>query len=319
MNHIRFLYRCLELAARGRGKTGINPLVGAVLVRDGRIIAEAFHEEFGKPHAERALLEEDHPPSPRLRGASKISSNDTLYVSLEPCCHSGKKTPPCAQLLVERGVKRVGIGMIDPNPAVAGKGIEYLRKNGVEVIGPLMPAECVRQNRGFVSLMRHGRPWITLHEARTIDGRHAKPDGSPLKITNEEQDEWSHEFLRAKHDAILVGIGTVLSDDPQLTVRRAGSGDRGPGSQPYRIVLDAEGRLPADAKVRGDRLMHITKNDVPVKDGMFDWSALWKKLTTPSENFYGISSILVEGGPKTWKFFKDAKMADEEVILVGGV
>jgi len=207
--HAYFLRHCLTLAEHGRGKTGINPMVGAVLVREGKIIAEGWHHQFGTAHAERDLL----------NSFPDVRPTDTLYVNLEPCCHTQKKTPPCAQLLIERGVKNVVYGMRDPNPAVAGKGIALLNKNSVQTFGPVLEQECKRLNRGFVSVMTKKRPWITLKRAVTADGRFANPDSSPLKITSSVQDVWAHQFLRARHDAILVGIGTVIADDPQLTMR----------------------------------------------------------------------------------------------------
>ena len=258
--HQPFMHRCLALAEQGRGKTGINPMVGAVLVRPaGRvksekwkvenelIIGEGYHQAFGGSHAELQLFEKLDPTSPlRLRGAGqKISSSDILYVSLEPCCHSHKKTPPCAQMLIEKGIKNIVIGMQDPNPEVAGKGIELLRSNDVNVsIAFALTADCLRLNRGFVSLMTKGRPWITLKQARTTDGRIANDEGSPLRITSKTQDEWSHSKLRAKHDAILVGIGTVLRDDPELTVRYT---DNPP--EIFRIILDASLQIPLTARV----------------------------------------------------------------------
>jgi len=306
--------------------TGVNPLVGAVLVRDGAIIAEAFHSGFGKPHAERQLLE---------KYEQKIDTKDTLYVNLEPCCHTQKKTPPCVQYIIDRGVKKLVFGMIDPNPAVAGKGIVALQKAGIEVIGPVIPEECRRLNRGFVSLMTKGRPWVTLHRAQTRDGRVTNPDGSPLKITSHEQDVWTHTCLRARHDAILVGVGTILSDNPWLNVRYM---DDPP--EVFRIVLDADLKIASDArivnspladrtilivrpKVDPEKILMLRKRDirifkVPYKNGIFGWFSLWKALTTPNGNFHGIKSILVEGGIKTWDIFCSAKMVDEEVILVGG-
>ncbi len=335
--------RCLELAACGRGKTGINPLVGAVLVRDGVIIAEGFHEGFGKAHAERQLLEEFDPTSPRaagLRGASQeIRSDDMLYVNLEPCCHVGKKTPPCLQLLLERGIKNVVYGMRDPNPEVSGKGINLLIKKGVQVFGPILEDECLRLNRGFVSVMTKHRPWITLKEARTIDGRIANEDGSHMQITTQQQDQWSHSFLRARHDAILVGSGTIHFDNPRLNIR-------GIDAPPLlrRIILDSAFTMPLSATVVGDKNaastfvirgeMEPTEDTIerqrvlegrgvtictlPLKEGQFDWPKLWETLITPMENFPGISSILVEGGPKTWAAFRSANYVDEEVTLVGG-
>lgn len=333
MNHEPFLLRCLQLAAQARGRTGINPMVGSVLVRDDKIIAEGYHEAFGKPHAESMLLSSFND--------QKISSSDILYVSLEPCCHTNKKTPPCAQMLVEKGIKNVVYGMKDPNPEVSGQGIAYLNKKSIQTFGPFLEQECKRLNRGFISLMTKQRPWITLKSAVTHDGRNANSDGSPLKITTPKQDAWSHEFLRARHDAILVGVGTVIADDPELTVRfpstgtgegtslRAGqAGERGP----WRIILDASLQIPLTAKVARKGTIIITASPdlqkakalekqgvrlltVPQKSGIFDWDKLWKSLTTPADDFYGISSILVEGGQKTWEVFRRAGIVDEEVTL----
>lgn len=320
MRHDIFMQRCLELAVQGRGMTGANPMVGAVLVRDGKIIAEGFHEGYGKAHAERQLVQ---------KFAQKISSLDTLYVSLEPCCHEKKKTPPCARFLIEKGIKHVVYGMRDPNPQVAGKGIELLRKNGVEVRGPVLFADCRRLNRGFVSMMEKGRPWITLKSAHTSDGKIANDDGSPKQITSKEQNEWSHRFLRATHDAILVGIGTVLNDNPQLNVRL-----KDVKIEPWRIVLDAELKMPLDAKIAALKTIVVCHNgskekvsalqkkgvrvlDISYENGVFDWDALWRALMTPEKDFHGITSILVEGGAKTWKAFKDHAMVDEEIALIG--
>lgn len=338
MSHASFIRHCLTLAEKGRGKTGINPMVGAVLVRQGKIIAEGLHSEYGLPHAERVLLS---------KFESGILPSDILYVNLEPCCHRNKKTPPCTDIIVERGVKTVVYGMKDPNPAVSGKGIEYLNKKGVQVIGPVLEQECKRLNRGFVSLMTKGRPWITMKKAQMVDGRIANGDGSFLKITSPKQDAWSHEFLRARHDAILVGVGTVIVDDPMLTVRsrtpslasaRATPLPSGEGTgvrAPWRIILDPYLKIPLTAKVVGTQTIIITVPGsdadkrkslesagvrvfhVPYLSGFFDWNVLWRCLTTPENDFYGISSILVEGGAKTWNAFHSAGLVDEEVTLIG--
>ncbi len=340
--HDKFLRRCLELAGQARGKTGINPMVGAVLVRDGKIIAEGFHQEFGKPHAERQLLQ---------KYEYKIRSTDTVYVNLEPCCHTNKKTPPCAQMLIEKCVKNVVIGMQDPNPEVSGKGITLLCSHGVNVsICTELTADCLRLNRGYISLQTKGRPWITLKQAMTSEKKYANADGSPLKITSPEQDEWSHRLLRARHDAILVGIGTILKDDPQLTARYslasphprphppAPAEAAGRGEQ-FRIILDPTLKIPLTAKVMQGNLAFktivvaatgfnsnkvkelesrgVTLFEIPLNKHMFDWEVLWDELTTPKEDFYGISSILVEGGLRTWEMFRKAGMVDEEVTLVG--
>lgn len=322
MNDEFFLRRCLDLAAKGRGLTGINPMVGALLVRDGSVIAEGVHEAFGKAHAERQLLE---------KFDQEMRSTDTLYVNLEPCVHTNKKTPPCAQFLVERGVKRVVYGMKDPNPDVSGKGIEYLNKNGVQTFGPILEQECKRFNRGFLSLQTKGRPWITLKQAVTSDGRHCNADRSFLKITDEEQDEWSHRFLRARHDAILVGVGTVVIDNPRLTTRLV------EGPPPLtRIILDRTLRTPPSASAVGRETIIIVGEGVAAEKRKpfeeagarvlqvasvsrgFVWADLWKALAVPVGDFHGIASVLVEGGGETWSAFRSAGLLDEEVTLVGG-
>ncbi len=337
--HTFFICRCLELAEKGRGLVGNGAMVGAVLVRDGKIIAEGFHEGFGCPHAESMLLK---------KYEYNICSTDILYVNLEPCCHTGK-TPPCTEILLERGIKKLVFGMQDPDERVAGKGIALLRSKGVEVIGPILEDECLRLNRGFVSVRMKSRPWITLKMARTIDGRIANHDRSMMKITTQQQDQWAHEFLRARHDAILVGVGTILSDDPRLTVRcphprplpRSGGGER--QRQPWRIVLDKNFETELSATVVGDahssstilirgeikstedsiekeRVLEgrgVTILTVPVVRGQFDWPSLWDALITPQQGYNGITSILVEGGPKTWEFFRHAGCVDQEVLLIG--
>lgn len=336
MKDADFLRRCLTLAARGRGHTGINPMVGAVLVRDGKIIAEAWHEEFGKDHAERRLLGE--------MGNGEMGNGDVLYVNLEPCCHRGK-TPPCTDLIIEKGIKSVVYGMDDPNPLVAGKGVDQLRKAGVTVRGPLLRAESEWLNRGFISVQRKGRPWITLKRAQTKDGKIAKDDGSPLKITSAEQDAWSHEFLRATHDAILVGVQTIINDDPELTLRIPNKKlDQNNKldqdlAQPFVIVLDPNLRIPVGAKVVREGTLVVTKDaedsedaedskdsllkhgvkilEVPMKGNRFILDRLWERLTTPSGNFHGVASILVEGGPKTWEIFREAGIVDQEVTMLG--
>jgi diaminohydroxyphosphoribosylaminopyrimidine deaminase/5-amino-6-(5-phosphoribosylamino)uracil reductase len=242
-------------------------------------------------------------------------------------------------------VKNVVIGIQDPDVRVSGEGIKQLRTAGIHVRGPVERALCEHFNRGFISVRTKGRPWITLHRAQTLDGRIANPDGSPLKITNDEQDAWTHEFLRARHDAIVVGVQTVIHDDPQLNVRHLNKGtgtgmDTGNTAwQPWKIILDPQLRIPLSAKVvtgeaakktmivssensssdacdeflkRGVRIVEI-----PLIDNHFDFPALWNALLTPAQDFYGITSILVEGGKKTWKTFYASGLIDEEVVLVG--
>jgi len=264
-------------------------MVGSCLVRDDKIVAEDYHESFGQAHAERALLD---------RFEEDITPDDVLYVNLEPCCHQGK-TPPCTDIIIGRRVKNVVFGMLDPFPEVMGKGIKLLRDRGVKVLGPVSPDICERFNRGYVSVQTKGRPWVTLKRAQTLSGQIANKDGSPLKITTQSQDKWSHTHLRARHDAILVGVQTVINDDPELTVRY---GDQ--NFQPVRIILDPNNRIPVDARCVGKGAIIVNYQ--------FNLSDLCRSLIQK-----GITSVLVEGGQKTWESFKKANLVDEEVILVG--
>ncbi|MBI5155892.1 bifunctional diaminohydroxyphosphoribosylaminopyrimidine deaminase/5-amino-6-(5-phosphoribosylamino)uracil reductase RibD [Candidatus Peregrinibacteria bacterium] len=323
-----FMHRCLELAEGGQSTVGNGALVGSVLVRDGKIIAEGFHDHFGSPHAERMLLNSIN---------QKIYSDDVLYVNLEPCCHHGK-TPPCTDLIIKCGVKHVVIGMSDPDPRVSGKGIAQLRAQGVTVTGPVLRSECEWLNRGFISVRTNGRPWITLKRAQTRDGQTSNADGSPLKITSKEQDIFSHTFLRATHDAILTGVGTIIADDSRLDLRFA-QGKNSEAPQPWRIILDPHLRIPLAARVVTDpeanRTMIVTAPesdrtkraellkrsvrviDISLSGDTFDWPELWKKLITPEEDYHGLTSILVEGGVKTWEAFGRGGFVDLEAILTG--
>jgi diaminohydroxyphosphoribosylaminopyrimidine deaminase / 5-amino-6-(5-phosphoribosylamino)uracil reductase len=326
---VSFMHRCLALAEQGRGAVGNGALVGAVLVRDGQIIAEGFHKVFGSSHAERDLLERFNNP---------IAPDDILYVNLEPCCHHGK-TPPCADIIVERGIKHVIYGMQDPDPRVAGQGIAALRSAGATVAGSVELPLCERLNRGFISVREKDRPFITLKKALTHDGRLAHEDGSPMKITSDTQDIWTHTHLRAEHDAILVGVQTVIADNPRLDAR-LDSHKR--DLHPWRIILDRTLHIPLESRVVTDdyrertMIVHapiVTQEmefsaarlrengvrliEVPITGDTFDWSVLWQLLVAPDQKYHGITSVLVEGGAKTWDIFKKAKMIDEEVILIG--
>ena len=308
MNNQVAMHRCLELAAQGRGLVGSNPLVGSVLVRDGNIIAEGYYRGVGFDHAEVDMIKNCD---------QLIKPTDGLYVNLEPCCHTGN-TPPCTDRIIESGIKRVIIGMQDPDPRVSGEGIAKLRSAGVEVTGPVLRAQCERLNRGYISLRTNNRPYITLKRAQTFEGNVANADGSTLSITSQNQNKWSHANLRATHDAILVGVQTVIADDPQLTNRIS-------TYQPIKIILDPDLRIPRDAKLIDNRTIIITQKDaepigdakvitVPIIDNHFDWDVLWNQFST---FHFPLSTILVEGGPKTWDAFWKASLVDEEVILIG--
>ena len=231
MQDIRWMARALALAARGRGLTSPNPMVGALVARDGTLVAERFHERAGGPHAEAAALAE---AGERGRGA-------TLYVTLEPCNHVGR-TPPCVEVIVRAGVRRVVAATRDPNPRVRGGGAAALAAAGVEVSMGCLEREARELNHVFFTAVERQRPHVTLKWAMTLDGKIAAFDGTSRWITGEAARREAHR-LRSRSDAIVTGIGTVLADDPALTVRLEQPWPR----EPYRVVVDSRARLPLHA------------------------------------------------------------------------
>lgn len=238
----QFMRRALRLAAKGRGWTSPNPMVGAVVVQAGEIVGEGYHRAAGGPHAEVHAL----------RAAGSRAATATLYVTLEPCNHVGR-TPPCTEAVLQAGIRRVVVGMADPNPHVAGSGCERLRGAGVEVNCGLLEEDCRRLNQAFIKFVTTGIPYVVMKTAATLDGRIAARTGDARWVTNDRSRRFGHR-LRHDLDAILVGIGTVLADDPMLTARLGSRKCR----QPIRVVLDTLLRLPLDS-----RLVE-TARDVPV-------------------------------------------------------
>lgn len=231
-----FMREALRIAENGRGRTSPNPLVGAVIVKDGRIVAEGWHREAGTPHAEIHAL----------NMAGELARDATLYVTLEPCAHYGR-TGPCAKALVEAGLRRVVIGMQDPNPKVSGRGIDILRHAGIEVACNVLEADARKLNEIFLKWVTEGLPFVAMKTAMTLDGKIATAKGKSQWITNEASRARVHE-LRDIYDGILVGIGTVLADDPSLTTRLPD----GCGKNPVRIVLDSSARMPLNSKMLRD-------------------------------------------------------------------
>lgn len=227
-----FIRRTLELAARARGLTSPNPLVGAVVVRDGQVVGEGYHRRAGLPHAEIEALQ----------AAGEAARGATLYVNLEPCCHTGR-TGPCTEAIIAAGVKRVVAAMVDPNPLVAGKGIMRLREAGIDVAVGVMEEEAHRLNEAFIKYVTARRPFVILKTAMSLDGKIATVTGESRWITGEAAREYVHQ-LRNTCDAVLVGIGTVLKDDPSLTTRLPEG-----GRDPVRVILDSSARLPLAARV----------------------------------------------------------------------
>jgi diaminohydroxyphosphoribosylaminopyrimidine deaminase/5-amino-6-(5-phosphoribosylamino)uracil reductase len=234
----RFMREAVALAERGRGQTRPNPVVGALLVRGGRVLARGYHRRAGLPHAEIEALSHK---GVRAQGA-------TLYVTLEPCCHQGR-TGPCTEAIQRAGVRRVVIGCCDENPLVSGRGVLRLRRAGIRVDVGCLDRECRRQNRAFFVWIRAHRPWVTLKVASTLDGfigssqNHPRDPGARF-VTGQAARAHSH-LLRGQHDALLVGVGTVLADNPRLTVRLPGAGKPGP----LRVVLDGHLRTPPSARL----------------------------------------------------------------------
>ncbi len=227
-----FMCRALELAAYGLNTTTPNPRVGCVIVKDGAIVGEGWHERAGEPHAEVHAL----------RAAAELASGATAYVTLEPCSHHGR-TPPCAEALVAAGVTRVVAAMLDPNPLVAGKGMAILAQAGIDIESGLLEAQALELNKGFVSRMTRARPWLRIKTGCSLDGRTALPDGQSKWITSAAS-RADVQTLRAHSCAMLTGIGTVLADDPQLTVR-----DFPVERQPLRVIVDSHLRTPTTAKI----------------------------------------------------------------------
>jgi diaminohydroxyphosphoribosylaminopyrimidine deaminase / 5-amino-6-(5-phosphoribosylamino)uracil reductase len=303
--------RALVLARRALGNTSPNPLVGAVVVRKGRILGEGYHHRAGQPHAEIEALRDCRDRGHDPRGA-------TLVVTLEPCSTTGR-TPPCTQAILEAGLRRVVVGTVDPNPHHAGRGLTLLRETGLEVVEDVCRAEAEALNPGFNHWIVHRRPLITLKAAMTLDGKIATTRGDSRWITGEAARRVVMR-LRQENDAILVGIGTVLADDPQLTIRRGRTPRCG-----LRIVLDSRARIPltsqllTDAfagntlvvvgdrapKTRIDRIQARSKVWVaPTRDGRICLSALCTELGRR-----GITSVLVEGGGEVHAGFLQEHLA----------
>lgn len=297
MNDSDYMAMALELAGQGAGRVSPNPMVGAVVVREHRVVGQGFHQAAGGPHAEVFALE----------AAGAEATGATLYVTLEPCNHYGR-TPPCTEAILKAGIKRVVVAMADPNPDVRGGGIAWLQSRGIEVVCGVREAEARTLNEIFITFIRTKRPFVVLKMAATLDGRIATRTGDARWVTGEAARARVHR-LRHAMDAIMVGIGTIGADDPQLTTRL----EEGEGADPVRIVLDTRLRMSKRARVlsrsssaptyvvcgpqAGDmdrrRLLaggaHIL--DAPLKKGQIDLCALMTQL-----GGMGITSLLIEGG-----------------------
>lgn len=313
----RYMERALALAARGRGCTSPNPMVGCVLVRDGAVLGEGFHARAGEAHAEVAALEAARA---KANGAAEPLVDATVYVTLEPCTIKGC-TPPCVELFLRNQPARMVVAMADPNPRVSGAGIDRLRDAGIQVEVGLMEDEARRLNEVFVKHIRTGRPFVLAKCAMTLDGKIATRTGHSRWVTGEAARRRVHE-LRDDVDGILVGSRTVMLDDPSLTTRL----ENGRGKDPVRIVLDADECLDA-----GRRVFHlesdaptwvaVTKDRdypgadallrMPLRDGGVDLAALMDELGARK-----VTSLMIEGGGTTLAAAFDAGIVDKVLFFV---
>lgn len=316
----------LDLARLGEGRTSPNPMVGSVVVKDGKIIGSGFHRGPGHPHAEIEAIRGTGRGESRIRPkrvgrtpGSPLHHGVTLYVTLEPCCppKKGGRTPPCTDSIINSGIQNVVIGMKDPDPRVSGRGIAILRKAGLRVRVGVLEKECRELNEAYVTHRTKKRPFVTLKMAMTADGmvglkpRRGEPCVRPLKITGPESDAYVHA-LRDRVDAILVGVGTVLADDPRLTTRLK----ERKGRDPIRIVLDGRRRIPPKARVLNLKspaptwaASMLTKKRSA--GGRVDLRELLQELARR-----GVTSLLVEGGPTVWSAFLDKQLADRLIRFV---
>lgn len=321
---IKFMQRALRLARKGLGQTSPNPAVGAVIVKDGMVAGEGYHQKAGAPHAEIHAI----------RAAGDAARGGAIYVTLEPCNHYGR-TPPCTRAILEAGIRRVIIGATDPNPNVAGGGAEFLRSRGLEIQVGCMEEECRLVLAPFAKQIVTGLPWVRSKAAMSLDGRIATRTGESRWITNERARSLGHG-LRAISDAILVGRGTIVSDDPQLTSRIKGKTARNPA----RFVLDSGLQVGLESRVlnqtgrtvvigvegRADlgkkKALEAKGAEVwlmpPDRHGRPEMGAVLKKMGE-----MGIQSVLVEGGAAIHGAFWDGGLVDEAFffyapVVIGG-
>ncbi len=303
-----FLEETFKLARKAEGIVSPNPLVGACVVKDGVVVGKGYHKGPGTPHAEVEAITE----------AERKTKDATLYVSLEPCCHHGK-TPPCVELIETQGIKRVVAPIKDPNPLVNGKGFKHLRGKGIQVKTEILEEEAKKLNSFYLKYITKKIPYVILKVAITLDGKIGDPKRRIYKISGDESHKEVH-YLRNKVDAVLIGVGTVLSDNPALTVREVKA-----TNQPYKIIIDPTLKCPPDAKIfrEGGKVILVTtrkeaKEQYPSaeiwifkeKDHLIDVKEILKRAG--EEN---ITSIVVEGGSKTFTQFVKSETVDKYLLF----
>lgn len=311
----RYMAMALALARKGEGNTSPNPMVGALLVKDGKVLARGYHRRFGSPHAEIEALDT----------AGSAARGAALYVTMEPCSHFGK-TPPCTDRIIKEGIKEVVIGMCDPNPVNYKKGVEILRRNGIKVKCNVLREQAEELNRAFTSYITKGRPYVTVKAAQSLDGKIASFTGHSKWITNSASRSFVHE-LRRRVDAVLVGINTVKNDDPLLNARV-----KDPGRQPLRIILDSrlsiseKSRVIKDRSARtliatgrehsGGKAARLKRENIDIaafkdRSGRVCLGSLLRYLARR-----GVSHVLVEGGGTVIADFLEKGFVDEVIVFV---
>ncbi len=316
-----FMKRALILAKRGNWRTSPNPMVGAVIVKNGKIISEGYHKKAGLPHAEAEAI----------MNAKESLDGATLYVTLEPCCHKDKKTPPCTEAIINSGIKRVVIAMRDPNPKVSGKGIEALKAHGIEVIEGVFEEEAKKLNEFYIKYITTGTPFVILKIAMTMDGKIATPLGESKWITSEKSRKLVH-LMRSRVDALLSACGTVLKDNPMFTSRIKR------GKNPLRVIIDPELKIPLnyhvynpppatiavvhDRKIDDDKLKVLQSRGVEIisfSSEKVDLQWLMKELGKRE-----ITSLMIEGGSSLNSYALWSRVVDKLMIfiapkIIGGI
>jgi diaminohydroxyphosphoribosylaminopyrimidine deaminase/5-amino-6-(5-phosphoribosylamino)uracil reductase len=309
MNKLILMKKCIALARRAEGKTSPNPMVGALLFKDGNIIAKDYHRKPGTPHAEALVL----------KAAGENAKGASLFVTLEPCCHTKKRTPPCADAVIASGVKSVFIAMEDPNPMVSGQGIEKLSSAGIEVETGILEREANKLNEAYIKYIITKRPFVTLKVAMTLDGKIATPDGDSKWITSQESRKMVHR-LRSASDGLLSAVGTVLADNPSFTARIRG------GVDPIRIIIDPDLKIPDDYNVlntppstilvckegihRAEKLINMGIEIITYKDRL-DLNWLMEELGRRE-----IMSIMVEGGASLASHALEESIVDKVMFFI---
>ncbi len=295
----KYMSAALKLALKAQGMTSPNPLVGAVLVKNGKVIGKGYHKRAGLPHAEIEAFEDARKKRNKIAGS-------TLYVTLEPCCHTGKRTPPCVGSIIQEKVSKVVVSSLDPNPKVSGKGVSKLRKNGIEVLTGVLDEKSREMNEAYIKYITTGLPFVVLKLAATLDGKIAAVSGDSKWIGSETQRKYAH-ILRSRADAVMAGIETVLTDNPSLNVRLTGT-----HKDPVPVILDTKLRTPLSSnllrlhdepvivttrpvdKAKREKLKSLGANVITVKkdkNGRIDMRELLRCLGELQ-----FTSLLIEGG-----------------------